>query len=199
MSFSSLGFFGSQLYPRAAGFFLEVATGSFTTAQKRALGYLVNGLTDLGISNNDGNFLIYPFLGTTAGVNALNLFSAQTTALNLTFVGSPTQNISGTSFNGTTQYAIGPSLAIYPMGLAMDDITMAVCTAGMGGGTYAPMGFFMANSLQTKTYSTAGSFTFDPNTEAPGITSFTISAWGAGGGGGGTSNAISTFPFGGAA
>ena len=199
MSFSSRGFLGSQLYPRVAGFFLEVATGSFTTAQKRALGYLVNGLTDLGISNNDGNFLIYPFLGTTAGVNALNLFSAQTTALNLTFVGSPTQNISGTSFNGTTQYAIGPSLAIYPMGLAMDDITMAVCTAGMGGGTYAPMGFFMANSLQTKTYSTAGSFTFDPNTEAPGITSFTISAWGAGGGGGGTSNAISTFPGGGAA
>lgn len=199
MSFRSIGFFGSQIYPTAAGKFLEIATGSFTTAQKRALGYLVNGLTDLGISNNDGNFLIYPFLGTTAGVNALNLFSANTTALNLTFVGSPTQNISGTSFNGTTQYAIGPSLAIYPMGIAMDDITMAVCTAGMGSGTYAPMGFFMANALQTKTYSTAGSFTFDPNTEAPGITAFTISVWGSGAAGGYTSNAVSTYPAGGGA
>ena len=188
------------MYPRAAGFFLEVATGSFTTAQKRALGYLVNGLTDLGISNNDGNFLIYPFLGTTAGVNALNLFSAATTALNLTFVGSPTQNISGTSFNGTTQYAIGPSLAAYPMGITMDDITMAFCAAGMGSGTYTPIGFVM-NVIggQTKTYSTAGSYTFDPNVEAPGITSFTISAWGAGGAGGGSSNAISTYPAGGGA
>ena len=199
MSFNSVGFLGRQLYPRAAGQFLEIAATSFTTAQKRALGYLVNGLTELGIFNNDGKFFIYPFLGTTAGVNALNLFSAGTTALNLTFVGSPTQNISGTSFNGTTQYAVGPSLAIYPMGLSLDDITMAVCVAGMSSGTYSPMGFYMANALQTKTYSTAGSYTFDPNTEAPGITAFTIRAWGAGGGGGGTSNAISTYPGGGAA
>lgn len=200
MAFNSVGFLGSQLYPTAASKFLEIATGSFTTTQKRALGYLVNGLTELGIYNNDGNFLIYPFLGTTAGVNALNLFSADTTVLNLTFVGSPTQNISGTSFNGTTQYAIGPSLAAYPMGLAMDDITMAFCAAGMGSGTYTPIGFIM-NVIggQVKTYSTAGSYTFDPNVEAPGITSFTISAWGAGGAGGGSSNAISTYPAGGGA
>lgn len=199
MAFNSIGFFGSQLYPTEAGLFLETSAGSFTTAQKRALGYLVNGLTNLGIGAASQNFLIYPFLGTTAAVNALNLFSASTTALNLTFVGSPTQNISGTSFNGTSQYAIGPSLAIYPLGLTMDNITIAACTAGMGSGTYSPMGFYMANALQQKRYSTAGSYTFDPNTEAPGITSFTISAWGAGGAGGGTSNAISTYPAGGGA
>ena len=129
----------------------------------------------------------------------MNLFSADTTALNLTFVGSPTQNISGTSFNGTTQYAVGPSLAVYPMGLALDDITMAVCVAGMSSGTYTPMGFYMANGLQTKTYSTAGSYTFDPNTEAPGITAFTISVWGSGAAGGSTLNSTSTYPAGGGA
>jgi hypothetical protein len=85
------------------------------------------------------------------------------------------------------------------MELAMDDITMAVCVAGMGSGTYSPMGFFMANALQTKTYSTAGSFTFDPNTEAPGITAFTISAWGGGGAGGGSANAGGLFAAGGGA
>ena len=199
MSFNSVGFLGQQLYPKAAGQFLEIAGVSFTTSQKRALGYLVNGLTELGIYNTDGQFFIYPFLGTTAGVNALNLFSAGTTALNLTFVGSPTQNISGTSFNGTTQYAVGPSLAVYPMGLALDDITMAVCVAGMSSGTYTPMGFYMANGLQTKTYSTAGSYTFDPNTEAPGITAFTISVWGSGAAGGSTLNSTSTYPAGGGA
>ena len=200
MSFASRGFLGSQLYPRAAGRFLEVGGGTFTTAQKRALGYLVNGLTDLGIGVASQNFLIYPFLGTTSTVNALNLFSASTTALNLTFVGSPTHNISGTSFNGTTQYATGPSLAVYPLGLTTANITMAVCVANMGSGTYVPIGYNM-NVIggQTKTYSTAGSYTFDPNTEAPGITAFTISAWGAGGGGGSTANATSTYPAGGGA
>ena len=202
MSFNSRGFYGSQMYPPAAGKFITatVAGGPLTTAQKRALGYLVNGLTDLGIGSTSQNFLIYPFLGPSAGVNSLNLFSATTTALNLTFVGSPTHNVSGTSFNGTTQYAYGPSLAVYPLGLTTANITMACCLAGMGSGTYIPMGYAMnVVGGQTKTYSTAGSFTFDPNVEAPGITSFTINAWGAGGAGGGSNGTTSNRPGGGGA
>jgi hypothetical protein len=201
MSFRSRGFLGSQLYPPAASFFITktISNGPLSTSQKRALGYLVNGLTDLGISSNDGNFLIYPFIGSSTGNNSLNLFSAGTAGLNLTFVGSPTQNISGTSFNGTTQYAIGPSLAIYPLGLTTANITMAFCTANMGSSVYIPMGFYMANALQTKTYSTAGSFTFNPNTEAPGITAFTITAFGGGAAGGGANGTTSNFAGGGGA
>jgi hypothetical protein len=167
---------------------------------KRALGYLVNGLADLGIGAPGSNFIIYPLIGTTATVNALNLFSASTTGLNLTFVGSPTQNASGTSFNGTTQYAQGPSAAVYSFnGLSMANISMGFCTLGMGTGVYIPMGFLMSTSLQTKTYSTAGSYTFNPNTEAPGITAFTITAFGAGGAGGGANGLTSNRPGGGGA
>ena len=199
MAFASRGFFGSDMYPRAASKFLSVSGGAFTTAQKRALGYLVNGLSDLGIGNASSGFIIYPFLGTTSTVNAQNLFSASTTALNLTFVGSPSHSISGTNFNGTTQYAYGASQAVYPLGLNMANISFGWCAAGMGSGTYIPIGFAMNAALQTKTYATAGSTTFDPNVEAPGITAFTISAWGGGGAGGGSNGTTSNRPGGGGA
>ena len=202
MSFRGRGFIGAQSYPPDAGQFMSVASasgGTFTTSMKRALGYLVSNLTDLGIGAVGSNFLIYPFIGTTATVNALNLFSARTTAYNLSFVGSPTHGSGGVTFNGTTQYAIAPSLAIYPLGLTMANVSMGFCTSGMGTGTYVPMGFAMNNALQTKTYSTAGSYTFNPNVEAPGITSFTITSWGAGGAGGGSNATASNFPGGGAA
>ena len=200
MAFASRGFFGSDMYPRAASKFLSVAGGSFTTAQKRALGYLVNGLSDLGIGGpGSQGWLIYPFIGTTSGNNALNLFSASTTAYNLTFVGSPTHDASGTNFNGTTQYAYGVSMAIYPFAYNTANISMGFCTSSMGGGTYIPMGFAMNAALQTKTYSTAGNFTFNANVEAPGITSFTLAAFGGGGAGGGTNGTTSNYPAGGAA
>ena len=51
MAFASRGFFGSDMYPTAASKFMSVSAGSFTTAQRRAFGYLVNGLSDLGIGN----------------------------------------------------------------------------------------------------------------------------------------------------
>ena len=202
MSFRGRGFIGAQSYPPDAGQFMSVASasgGTFTTSMKRALGYLVSNLTDLGIGAVGSNFLIYPFIGTTATVNALNLFSASTTAYNLSFVGSPTHGSGGVTFNGTTQYAVAPSLAIYPLGLTMANVSMGFCTSGMGTGTYIPMGFAMNNALQTKTYSTAGSYTFNPNVEAPGITSFTITAFGGGGAGGGTNGTTSNFPAGGGA
>lgn len=199
MAFASRGFFGSQLYPTAAGEFMAVGGGGFTATQKRALGYLVNGLSDLGIGAPGASWLIYPFIGGTSGKHAQNLFSAGTTAYNLTFVGSPTQDSSGTNFNGTTQYAIAPSLAIYPLAFNMSNVSMGFCTSGMGGGTYIPMGFAMNAALQTKTYSTAGSYTFNPNSEAPGITSFTISAFGGGGAGGGTNGTTGSQPAGGGA
>jgi hypothetical protein len=199
MSFRGRVFTGALDYPQAAGKFMSVAGGSFTTAQKRALGYLVSGLSNLGIGAPGSNFLIYPFIGTTSGNNSLNLFSANTTAFNLTFVGSPTQDASGTNFNGTTQYATAPSVAIYPFSLNMANLSMGFCTSGMGTGVYIPMGFRMDSILQTKTYSTAGSYTFNPNTEAPGITSFTITAFGGGGAGGGTNGGTSNYPAGGGA
>lgn len=202
MSFQSRLFFRSQLYPTAASKFMSVASGTggvFTVAQRRALGYLVNGLTDLGIGVASQQFLIYPFIGTTAGNNALNLFSAGTSAYNLTFVGSPTQSISGTSFNGTSQYATSISLAVNTLGLSMANLTMAFCTAGMGGGTYIPMGFAMNNNQQNLSYTTAGSYTFNPNVEAPGITAFTITAFGGGGAGGGANGGTSNRPGGGGA
>jgi len=188
--------------PAAAKFILATAPGGpLTTTQKRALGYLVNGLTDLGIGNVGSNWLIYPFLGSSSGNNSLNLFSASTTAYNLTFVGSPTQGAGGTTFNGTTQYATSISLAINPLSpsLTTANISFGFCTTGIGAGTYIPIGYYCANALQTKTYSTAGSFTFNPNTEAPGITSFTITAFGGGGAGGGTNGTTSNFPAGGGA
>ena len=200
MSFRGRGFIGAQSYPPDAGQFMSVASasgGTFTTSMKRALGYLVSNLTDLGIGAVGSNFLIYPFIGTTATVNALNLFSARTTAYNLSFVGSPTHGSGGVTFNGTTQYAIAPSLAIYPLGLTTANISYGFCTTGIGAGTYVPMGFFCANALQTKTYSTAGSYTFNPNVEAPGITSFTITSWGGGGAGGGSNATTSNRPGGG--
>ena len=202
MSFASRGFFGSQLFPTdASKFYVDAFTqgGILNTTQKRAIAYLVNNLADLGIGAPGSNFLIYPFVGSSAINNALNLFSASTTAYNLTFVGSPTQNAAGTAFNGTTQYATGLSLAITDLGLTTANISFGFCTTGMGTGTYVPMGFAMNAALQTKTYSTAGSYTFNPNVEAPGITSFTITAWGGGGAGGGSSNSISTYPGGGGA
>jgi hypothetical protein len=194
MSFASRGFFGSQMYPTDASKFISIAIGaggSFTTTQKRALGYLVNGLSELGIGNPGNNFLIYPFIGTTSTNNQYNLFSGGTTEFNLTFVGSPTHSSGGVTFNGTTQYATGLSLAIYPLGFTMANISYGFCTTGIGAGTYTPMGFFQANTLQTKTHSTAGSYTFNPNTEAPGVTDFTITAWGGGGAGGGSNGTTS--------
>ena len=199
MSFRGRIFPGSQAFPPAAGKFMSVAGGSFTTAQKRALGYLVSGLSELGIGAPGSNFLIYPFIGTSAGNNSLNLFSASTTDYNLTFVGSPTHSSAGTAFNGTTQYATSISLAINPLSpsLTTANISYGFCTTGIGAGTYIPIGYYCANALQTKTYSTAGSFTFNPNTEAPGITSFTITAFGSGGAGGGTNGTTGTQPAGG--
>jgi hypothetical protein len=203
MSFNSRGFLGSQLYPTIAGeFILATAPGGpLTTTQKRALGYLVNNLTDLGIGAVGSNWLIYPFIGTSSGNNSRNLFSASTNEYNLTFVGSPTQNSAGTTFNGTTQYAIAPSLALYPLSpnLTLSNISYGFCTTGIGAGTYIPIGYFSSANSQTKTYSTAGSFTFNPNSEAPGITAFTINVYGGGGAGGGTNGTTSNFPAGGGA
>ena len=201
MSFRGRGFLGAQNYPPAASKFLSVAGGSFTTSEKRALAYLVDGLTDLGIGAVGSNFLIYPFIGGTAARHALNLFYPASSSLNLTWVGSPTQDSSGTTFNGTTQYGMLPSLAIYPLtpNLTTANISMGFNTTGMGTGTYIPMGYAMNAATQTKTYSTAGSFTFNPNTEAPGITSFTITAYGGGGAGGGSNGTTSNRPGGGGA
>jgi hypothetical protein len=200
MAFASRGFFGSQMYPTDASRFISVASGAggaFTTTMKRALGYLVNGLSDLGIGNPGQNFLIYPFIGTTSTNNQYNLFSAQTSAFNLTFVGSPTHGSGGVTFNGTTQYATSISLAINDLGLTMANMSTGFCTTGIGAGTYTPIGFFMSSAQQTKTYSTAGSYTFNPNVEAPGVTSFTITSWGAGGAGGGSNATASNRPGGG--
>lgn len=202
MSFASRGFFGSQLYPTdASKFYVDAFTqgGVLNTTQKRAIAYLVNNLADLGIGAPGSNFLIYPFVGSSAINNALNLFSARTTSYNLTFVGSPTQAAAGTTFNGTTQYAIAPSLAISDLGLTTANISFGFCTTGMGAGTYIPAGFAMPNTTQTKTYSTAGSYTFNPNTEAPGFTTFTITAHGGGGAGGGSNGTTSNFAAGGGA
>jgi hypothetical protein len=204
MSFRGRIFTGSLSYPQDASKFLSVAVslgGSFTTTQKRALGYLVNNLADLGIGAPGSNFIIYPFIGgSSSAVNALNLFYPETTANNLTFVGSPTHSTSGVTFNGTTQYASGQSLSTYPLtpNLTMANLSFGVCVSGMGSGTYVPMGFFMAAALQTKTYSTAGTFSFNPNTEAPGNT-LVISAWGGGGAGGGANATTNNRPGGGGA
>jgi len=200
MAFASRGFFGSQMYPTDASKFISVATGAggtFTTTMKRALGYLVNGLSELGIGNPGQNFLIYPLIGTTSTNNQYNLFSANTTALNLTFVGSPTHGSGGVTFNGTTQYATSVSLAINPLGFTMANISYGFCTTGIGAGTYTPMGFFQASTLQTKTYATAGSYTFNPNVEAPGITAYTITAFGGGAAGGGANGTTSNRAAGG--
>lgn len=200
MSFRGRAFTASLSYPSAAGKFLATAGGAFTVAEERALAFLVNGLSDLGIGGpGSQGWVIYPFIGRSAARHSLNLFSASTTPYNLSFVGSPTHDASGTLFNGTSQYATAFSLAVYPLGFTTANITMGFCTSGMGGGTYVPMGFFMPAATQTKTYSTAGSYTFNPNTEAPGITSFTISAFGGGGAGGGTNGTVSTRPGGGGA
>lgn len=202
MAFASRGFFGSQMYPTAAGKFYAYSYsqgGVLTTTMKRAIGYLTNGLSDLGIGAPGSNFLIYPFVGTSSINNALNLFSASTTAYNLTFVGSPTHSSAGTAFNGTTQYATSISLAINPLSLTTANISYGFCTTGIGAGTYVPIGIFCGNGLQTKTYSTAGSYTFNPNTEAPGITAYTITAWGGGGAGGGANATSSNRPGGGGA
>jgi hypothetical protein len=201
MSFRGRIFTGSLSYPSDAGRFMAVAGGGFTTAQKRALGYLVNNLADLGIGAPGSNFLIYPFIGGSSAKHALNLFYPEITAYNLTFVGSPTQGSAGTTFNGTTQYATAPSLAINPLtpNLTTANISYGVCTTGIGAGTYIPIGYFGANTLQTKTYSTAASYIFNPNAEAPGITSFTIAAWGGGGAGGGSNGTTGNFPGGGGA
>ena len=205
MSFIGRSFLGSLGYPSDAGAFISLARnlgGSFTTTQVRALGYLTNGLADLGIGAPGSNFIIYPFIGgSVAAVNALNLFYPNTSAYNLTFVGSPTHNTSGVTFNGTTQYAYGQSLGPYPLtpNLTLANISFGAGVTGMGGGTYVPMGFFMSSATQTKTYSTAGSFSFDFNLEAPGVTSFTVSAWGGGGAGGGSNGTTSNFAAGGGA
>lgn len=204
MSFRGRIFTGSLSYPQDAGAFISHARSlgaTFTTSQTRALAYLVNNLADLGIGAPGSNFIIYPFIGgSNSAANALNLFYPKTTAYNLTFVGSPTHSTSGVTFNGTTQYASGQSLSTYPLtpNLTMANLSFGVCVSGMGSGTYVPMGFFMAAALQTKTYSTAGSFSFNPNTEAPGNT-LVISAWGGGGAGGGSNATASNRPGGGGA
>lgn len=205
MSFRGRLFPGSLAYPADAGAFIAHAQSlgaTFTTSQRRALAYLVNNLPDLGIGAPGANFVIYPFIGgSNAATNALNLFFPKTTTYNLTFVGSPTHSTSGVTFNGTTQYAVGQSLATNPLSpnLTMANISMGFCTSGMGAGTYIPMGFAMNAALQTITYSTAGSFSFAPNTESPGITSFTVTAWGGGGAGGGSNATASNRPGGGGA
>jgi hypothetical protein len=204
MSFRGRIFPGSLSYPQDAGAFLSHAQSlgaTFTTSQKRALAYLVNNLADLGIGAPGSNFVIYPFIGgSNAATNALNLFFPKTTANNLTFVGSPTHSSSGVTFNGTSQYAYGQSLALYPMtpNLTLANVSIGACVSGMGTGVYVPMGIFSGAGVQTKTYSTAGSFSFDFNLEAPQFTSFTVSAWGGGGAGGG-SNVLSNRPGGGGA
>jgi len=202
MSFRGRIFPGSQAYPPDAGLFMtkSFSGGTYTTTQKRALGYLVNGLSELGIGAPGSNWFIYPFIGGTAEKHSLNLFYPGIDAYNLTFVGSPTHDSTGPYFNGTTQYAIAPSLAIYPLSpnLTTANISYGFCTSSMGGSTYVPIGYFFNNILQTKTYSTAGSYTFNPNIEAPGITSYIITAWGAGGAGGGSDGTTSNFPAGGA-
>lgn len=191
MSFKPGSFFGSSLYPAEAGKFLLAAGGSWTTTEERALAYLVNNLTDLGIGAVGSNFLIYPFIGGTAARNSLNLFYPTTSSLNITWIGSPTHNSSGVGFNGSSQYGVLPSMATNNLtpNLTTANVSMGFCTSGMGAGTYIPMGFAMAAATQTKTYSTAGNFTFNPNTEAPGVSSFTIRAWGGGGAGGGNTTA----------
>lgn len=203
MSFRGRVFTASLSYPSDAGLFMakSVSGGAYTTTQKRALGYLVNGLSDLGIGAPGSNWLIYPFIGGTAAKHALNLYYPGTAAYNLTFVGSPTQNATGTLFNGTTQYATAVSLAINPLSpsLTTANISYGFCTSGMGAGVYIPIGYYCGDALQTKTYSTSGTFTFNPNTEAPGITSFTITAVGGGGAGGGTASATGAQPGGGGA
>jgi hypothetical protein len=175
---------------------------TFTTSQIRALAYLVNNLTDLGIGAVGSNFVIYPFIGgSNAATNALNLFNPKTTANNLTFVGSPTHSTSGVAFNGTTQYAYGQSLGPYPLtpNLTLANISFGCGVTGMGASTYVPMGFFMSTGVQTKAYSTAGSSSFDFNVEAPGVTSFTLVAFGGGGAGGGSNGTPSNRPGGGGA
>jgi len=205
MSFRGRIFTGSLSYPQDAGAFISHARSlgaTFTTSQTRALAYLVNNLADLGIGAPGSNFVIYPFIGgSNAAANALNLFYPKTTAYNLTFVGSPTYSSSGVTFNGTTQYAYGQSLSLYPMtpNLTMANVSIGVCVTGMGTATYIPMGIFSGTGVQTKTYSTAGSFSFDCNLEAPGFTAFTISVWGGGGAGGGSNATASNRPGGGGA
>jgi hypothetical protein len=81
----------------------------------------------------------------------------------------------------------------------MSNISFGFCTTGIGATTCTPIGYFSSASVQTKTYSTAGAFTFNPNTEAPGITAFTITAVGGGGAGGGTASATGAQPGGGGA
>ena len=149
MSFKPGSFFGSSTYPPEAARFILAAGGSWSTTQKRALAYLVNGLTDLGIGAIGSNFLIYPFIGGTAATHALNLFFPQSSSLNITWVGSPTHGSSGVGFNGTSQYGQLPSLATYPLtpNLTMANISMGFNTTGMGAGTYIPMGFAMNAAL----------------------------------------------------
>jgi hypothetical protein len=205
MSFRGRIFTGSLSYPQDASRFLSIGVSlgaTFTTSQIRALAYLVNNLTDLGIGAVGSNFVIYPFIGgSNAATNALNLFFPEKTENNLTFVGSPTHSTSGVTFNGTTQYAYGQSLALYPMtpDLTMANVSIGLCVSGMGSGTYIPMGIFSGTGVQTKTYSTAGSSSFNFNLEAPQFTSFTISAWGGGGAGGGSNATSSNRPGGGGA
>jgi hypothetical protein len=203
MSFRGRVFTASLSYPSDAGLFMakSVSGGAYTTTQKRALGYLVSGLADLGIGAPGSNWLIYPFIGGTAAKHALNLYYPGTAEYNLTFVGSPTQDATGTLFNGTTQYATGVSLAINPLSpsLTTANISYGFCTSGIGAGTYIPIGFFSSAAAQTKTYSTSGTFTFNPNVEAPGVTAFTITAVGGGGAGGGTASATGAQPGGGGA
>lgn len=205
MSFRGRIFTGSLSYPQDAGAFISHARSlgaTFTTSQTRALAYLVNNLADLGIGAPGSNFIIYPFIGgSNSATNALNLFYPKTTAYNLTFVGSPTHSSSGVAFNGTTQYAYGQSLGPYPLtpNLTLSNISFGCGVTGMGGGTYVPMGFVMNTSIQTKAYSTAGSFSFDFNVEAPGVTSFTLVAFGGGGAGGGSNGTTSNRAGGGGA
>ena len=189
MSFRGRGFLGIQQYPFNAARFMRISAGSFTATQKRALGYLGAAITDLNL--NQVLSFIYPFVGGTAALHALNFLSAATTSYNMTFVGSPTHDANGTNFNGTTQYATIFSLGTSNVNLTMSSISMGFNTKSMGAGTYIPMGFFMGAGQQTKTYSTAGTFSFDPTTEAPGFNSFTLSCWGGGGAGGGSNGSVS--------
>ncbi len=205
MSFRGRTFFNPLSFPPEAGAFMSHARtlgATFTTSQTRALAYLVNNLADLGIGAPGSNFIIYPFIGgTNSATNALNLFYPKTSAYNLTFVGSPTHSTSGVAFNGISQYAYGQSLGPYPLSpnLTLANISFGCGVTGMGGASYVPMGFFMSTGVQTKVYSTAASYLFDFNVEAPGVTSFTASAFGGGGAGGGSNGTTSNRPGGGGA
>ena len=194
MSFVSRGFVSIQSYPLISANFIKNA-GITNSTQVRALGYLGEAIYDLALSTKLTS--VYPFIGGSAVTHQYNFLN--TAQFPLTFVGSPTQSSDGTTFNGTTQYATAFQLGT-AAGLNMANLSGGFRTKNMGGtGDYIPWGFFMPSGAQTVTYSTPGSFTFNPLTEGGGATGFTVSVWGGGGAGGGANSAASAFSAGGGA